>query len=298
MTWTAIALVLFSALLHAGWNLLGKRQSPSLAFFLLAMLAAGIAGLPLLLLQTDWLRLPAIFWWLLLGSGLFQALYMAGLAWAYARGHVSMLYPLARALPVLLVPLFSLLWLGGVAVSPLALAGMLVVFLSTLLMPLHYLRQWHWSVYLTPALGFIVLAALGTTGYTLVDKAAIDVMGAEGYGALQAGLHYMLLQAWAAALWMLPMALVLPAERRALRVLGHGRWWPFVSAGLMIVGTYGLVLIAMSFTREVSYLMALRQASIPIGMLAGIWLLREPLYRVRLLGLGLMLTGLGMVMLF
>lgn len=298
MTWTAIALVLLSTVLHAGWNLLGKRQSPSLAFFLLAMLAAGVAGLPLLLTQRDWLALPLAFWWLLLASGFCQALYMAGLAWAYARGPVSMLYPLARALPVLLVPLASLLIMGGVAVSLPGLLGMLVVFLSTLLMPLHYLRQWHWSVYLTPALGFIVLAALGTTGYTLVDKAAIDAMGSAGYGPLRAGLHYMLLQAWAAALWMLPAALALSTERHALQQLWRGRWWPFISAGLMIAGTYGLVLVAMSFTREVSYLMALRQASIPIGMLAGIWLLREPLYRVRLLGLVLMLTGLALVMLF
>ncbi|WP_268746507.1 hypothetical protein [Nitrincola sp. A-D6] len=33
---------------------------------------------------------------------------MAGLAWAYARGEISVLYPLARALPVLLVPVSAL----------------------------------------------------------------------------------------------------------------------------------------------------------------------------------------------
>ena len=34
MTWAALILVLISAGMHAGWNLLGKRERPSAAFFL------------------------------------------------------------------------------------------------------------------------------------------------------------------------------------------------------------------------------------------------------------------------
>ncbi|MGJ7456635.1 hypothetical protein [Halomonas sp. RA08-2] len=45
------------------------------------------------------------FWGWLAASGVCEMLYMGGLAWAYARGEVSLLYPVARALPVVLVAL-------------------------------------------------------------------------------------------------------------------------------------------------------------------------------------------------
>jgi len=58
---------------------------------------------PLLLALT-----PPIWAWLLL-SGLFQALYIWGLAEAYRRGELSTLYPLIRSSPLILLLLGSLL---------------------------------------------------------------------------------------------------------------------------------------------------------------------------------------------
>ncbi|WP_235263402.1 hypothetical protein [Nitrincola sp. A-D6] len=68
----ALVLVLISACMHAGWNLLGKKQVPSLAFFSLAMLGGAVVFTPLLLVGRDWVELGADFWWLLLLSGGFQ----------------------------------------------------------------------------------------------------------------------------------------------------------------------------------------------------------------------------------
>ena len=36
---TAVILIIISAFFHAGWNIAGKRQHPSAAFFLLASLS-------------------------------------------------------------------------------------------------------------------------------------------------------------------------------------------------------------------------------------------------------------------
>ncbi len=99
MTPTAIGLILVSALLHAGWNLIGKRTAQTVRFYAWAMGLGMLVFSPLLLTWTDISRLPADFWYLLLASGLCQTLYMTGLAKAYGRGNLNIVYPLARALP-------------------------------------------------------------------------------------------------------------------------------------------------------------------------------------------------------
>lgn len=291
----ALTLVLVSACLHAGWNLLGKKQVPSLAFFALAMLGGALVFLPLLFINSVWLSLDAGFWQLLVLSGIFQTLYMAGLAWAYARGEISVLYPLARALPVILVPVVAWLLWQHWWLSAVDILGMCLIALAGFMLPLVRLGAFNLAVYLTPALAFMLLAALGTVGYSLTDKAAIDLMQQQGISAMQAGLQYMVLQAWVAVMWMFPLIAILPSERTALRVLLTGKVRVWLIAGIMVLSTYGLVLIAMAYTEDVSYIVALRQASIPIGALLGVFWLKETLSSFRWFALSLMMLGLMLV---
>ena len=68
-----------------------------------------------------------------------------------------------------------------------------------------------------------------------------------------------------------------------------------MGAGVVIVVTYSLVLAAMEFVTNVSYVVAFRQVSIPIGVLLGVTLLREKVRAPRWLGVAVMLTGLILV---
>lgn len=120
-------------------------------------------------------------------------------------------------------------------------------------------------------------------------------MRADGLSATLAGLQYMVLQAWMAVLWMFPVVALMPRERAAARVLLQGPTRIWVLAGLMVLSTYGLVLIAMAYTEDVSYLVALRQASIPLGALLGVFWLKETLSGFRWFSLALMMTGLVLV---
>ncbi|MFN3881663.1 MAG: drug/metabolite transporter [Nitrincola lacisaponensis] len=295
MSSLALVLVLISACLHAGWNLLGKKQVPSLAFFTLAMLGGALLFMPVLGLSNQWMQLPGAFWWLLILSGAFQGIYMAGLAWAYARGEISVLYPLARALPVLLVPVAGWFIWQHWLLNAQDILGMVLIALAGFMLPLIRPSAFSLSIYWTPALGFMLLAALGTVGYSLTDKAAIDLMRQQGFSAMLAGMQFMVLQAWAALVWMLPVIACLPSERQALRHLLSGPARVWILAGAMILTTYGLVLIAMAYTEDVSYLVALRQASIPIGALLGVFWLKETLSAFRWLALTVMMTGLVLV---
>ncbi|MFB9885480.1 hypothetical protein [Balneatrix alpica] len=286
-----LSLILISTLLHASWNLIGKKHGQSLHFYAELMLAGMLLYSPVLIWhwQAIW-QLPAPFWGWLAASGLFQVMYLAGLAYAYRGGNLSLVYPLARALPVLLVPLLVwLLWAppqlsGGDGV------GMLLIFLGALALPLQRWRQWHWRDYATPAVAWIGLAALGTAGYSLTDSAAIKLMVAQGMSPLAAGSCFVVLQAASCLLWMAPwLKRVTPAAASppayGMAALG----------GLFIIGTYLLVLVSMGMVEEVSYVVALRQVSIPIGVLIGVCWLGERLSLPRMQGLLLMLMGLLLV---
>ncbi|WP_445010827.1 drug/metabolite transporter [Vreelandella stevensii] len=295
MSPTALALVLVSVCMHAGWNVLGKRNAPSLGSFALAYGAGGVALLPLLVLGPSLTALPGAFWGWLVLSGLCQMLYMGGLAWAYARGEVSVLYPIARALPVVMVPLVSIAWLGSRGLGFWDGVGMLLIMLGALGLPLSRPEARRLASYLSPAMGFALLAAVGTVGYSLIDKQALGVMQGAGHSSLTAGAVFMVLQALMTLLWALPLLVVLPAERRRLPALRQQGLTMLVATGLMMTCTYGLVLMAMALTDEVSYVVALRQLSIPVGVLMGVLWLKEPASSAKTLSTLVMLLGLLIV---
>lgn len=295
MSPAALALVLFSVCMHAGWNVLGKRNAPSLAFFALAYGAGGVLLLPLVWLGPSLAALPNTFWGWLALSGLCQMLYMGGLAWAYARGEVSVLYPIARALPVVLVPLVSIALLGNRALDVGDGIGMALVVAGALCLPLSHPEARRLATYLTPAMGFALLAAAGTVGYSLIDKQALALMQLAGHSSLTAGAVFMVLQAVMTLTWAIPLLMLLPTERRRLPAIRQQGLVMLVVTGLMMTCTYGLVLMALALTDEVSYVVALRQLSIPVGVLMGVLWLKEPASMAKAAGTLIMLSGLLLV---
>lgn len=300
MTSTAIMLVLFSALVHALWNTFGKKVSPTLGFFSLAYVT-GIA--PLTPWALDFIRqspdallriMP-----LLLCSGFFQALYSSALASAYASGQLSVAYPLARALPVLMVALIS----GVVGISTLnsviAWCGAVLLILGAVLLPISSWAQWHWRHYLQRSTLFALLAALATTGYSLSDKLALNqLQQSTMLPSLEVAVVYIWLQGIAACLFLFPPQLSITSYRHALIRLIRQQSIALCTTGLMITLTYVLILWAMQISENLSYVVALRQISIPIGALLGIWVFKERLSRLQVVALLLLCCGLVLIALY
>ncbi|MDI4638498.1 MULTISPECIES: EamA family transporter [Halomonadaceae] len=295
MSALALSLVLLSVCLHAGWNLLGKGRAPSLAFFVLAMGCGALMLSPILWMGPSPAALPPAFWGWLVASGLCQMLYMGGLAWAYARGEISVLYPIARALPVVLVPLVSVGVLGSRALTSLDMLGMGLILIGALCLPLTSQQALSPSTYLTAAFGYALLAAVATAGYSLIDNQALLLMVQSGHSSFLAGGHFMVLQALATCAWGIPTVLLLRVERRHLPSLWRQERIAIPLTGIMVLSTYGLVLVAMALTEEVSLVVAMRQLSIPLGVLLGVWWLRERAAPAKWLGTALMLAGLWVV---
>jgi len=301
MTSVAIILVTISAFAHAFWNLLGKRQNPSTAFFFVASAFAAICLSPLLIVYRDtFAAIPGRVWlWLGLTS-IFEAIYYIGLAGAYRHGDMSVAYPLARALPVILVALLSATLGLGKPLSLVGVAGILLVAIGCLILPLRSLRQIQLDKSLTACCLLAGLAALGSTGYTLVDNQALfDLRSASGIGLsqIEIAFFYLALGSITISIAMGVTILLSASERAELtKAWRVGKGIAFVT-GLLIVGTYGLVLAAMEYATNVSYIAAFRQVSIPLGAVLGILVQKEPAYPPKLASIGIIFAGLVLIML-
>jgi drug/metabolite transporter (DMT)-like permease len=304
MTWMAAQLIIASAFMHALWNLVSKRRDPSLAFFFIAASSAALVVSPMLV--ANWRSLPLLppLTWMLIGAtGVAQAVYFSGLAGAYRHGDMSLAYPLARALPVLAVAAISILLGRGAEIGPIGLTGMVLITAGCIILPLPHFRRLKLDDYANGVYLLAIVAAVGTTAYTLIDDAALRQMRTVADLPLtttQITLLFIALQALSTTIMLGLVVLVRSSERQRLLKLAHNRR-SLVSGmltGIFIMATYGLVLASMAYVRDVSYVAAFRQLSIPIGAVLGLTLQREARYRPKLVGIvvisvGLILVGVG-----
>jgi len=301
MSTIAILLVTISAVVHAFWNLLGKRQNPSSAFFFIASVFAALCFIPLLFVyRATFASIPGRVWlWVGLTS-IFETVYYVGLAGAYRRGDLSVTYPLVRALPVVLVAILTTALSLGKPLSLAGAVGILLVALGCLVLPLSNLRQFHLDKSLVACYLLAGMAAIGTTGYTLVDNQALmDLQAAPGIGLsrIEIAFFYLALCSLTITLVMGLYILFSRSERAELtKTWRTGKGMAFIT-GLLIVGTYGLVLAAMEYAENVSYVAAFRQLSIPLGAVLGILVQHEPSYPTKIVSIGIIFVGILLIML-
>lgn len=302
LTPTAILLLLTSAVTHAGWNLLSKRQHPSSVFFLAASAFGFLLLSPTLLLFGKALKFFPVEAWVLLGlTGIFQALYYAALAGAYRKGDLSIAYPLARSMPVLAVTLITSLLGRGDQLSGLYIAGIFLIIAGCFMIPMKRFSEIKLKNYWTATFLLAMVAALGTAGYSIIDDEALRnirtaTMG--NYSTIQVTLLYACLEGLVSTIWLGAFILLRKSSRTEFKDLGQDY---FINALLMGIGiqlAYSLVLVAMAFARNVGYIVAFRQVSILIGATFGVVLLKEKFYTPKFMGIlvaftGLVLVGLG-----
>lgn len=295
MTLAAFLLIFLSSFLHVTWNFLSKSTRPSLAFYLLMSSTAALIWSPFLFLGGIPFRaLPASFYLFLFGSVLAEVVYVAGLAYAYRGGDISLVYPITRALPVLLVALLSSVFSLGRQLSVSALAGMLLISAGCLLMPMRDFRSFRIGSIRRSLLFYILLGSLGTTFYTLFDSSALKIIAeVVGERTIPQALCYLFLVEFGMVLGEIVLVLSIPGELDNLRAL-RGRCYVPMLAGCCSSSAYGLVLLAMTQVDNVAYTLAFRQIGLPMGFLAGVFILKEPGTMPKFVGLILICVGLLM----
>ncbi|MFC1526634.1 EamA family transporter, partial [Candidatus Latescibacterota bacterium] len=159
MSVLALALVLGSAILHAGWNYVGKKSTPTSSFFLVANFSGFIVLGPLLALHADAVRSwPEQVWGWLVLTGFFQAVYCGALARAYRAGDMSVAYPLARSSPILVVMATTFLLGRGDQLSAWCALGAVLIVAGCVLVPMGRFTDLRLTNYLNTSCLFALLA--------------------------------------------------------------------------------------------------------------------------------------------
>ena len=263
----AIALIILSTFMHASWNLLAYQKTSKAFFFRRMLIVIALIGLvPGVLSEISAHSLTATAWLCVVGSGFFCGIYFFYLALAYESSDFTVVYPVARALPVFLVAIGDVL--RGRYPTALGWVGMMLVISGCLLAPLYSFKDYSFRLYFRHATLWMLLAALGTVGYTLLDKIASEVVQQGPATAARYGYVFFLIA-------FITYSILLKVKKFEQKDEKLSDWvLPFIAACLMF-GAYWMVLWAYQLSRFAGYVVAFRQFSIIIGIILGIIIFKE-----------------------
>jgi len=287
MSSLAFSLIIFSALMHALWNLLVKRSQDKTVFIWWMFV---VSGTLLNLLVWFYFRpLPPLHLEVLLlaaAGGACFVLYHLFNGVAYHSGDLSLAYPLSQT-SMIYVPLWGT-WLLGEQVTSLGSAGIGLILLGAYCIQLRSLRS---SEVLRPfrSLGERPVRAALAAGLIYSVGAVIDKTGVTIYPPLQ-------------FTWLLVMSMFTIMTLNLLRPRFRGRIlqeWRVsrrlillsgpVMMGSFLTFRYGLQLA------PVSYAVPVRQVSLLIGVLIGALFLGESYGRIRFVSALLVMAGAIMI---
>jgi len=260
-----VVLVLAAAVLHATWNAIAHSAEDRLVGFALISTSTLVLGAVLVLVgrPVGW-----HYFWLAALSAALHVAYLLLLMASYQVADLSRAYPLSRGTGVALVALASValprspLGPDVVVGTALVVAGLVGVTLA--------------GPALTRADGWGIATALGTgvaiAGYTIVDGLAVS----GGAPVVAYAGWLMFLQSW-----VVPLYAVLK-RRRALLDVSRRQVVMGLTGGAVSLLAYGLVLLAQT-SGALAAIAALRELSIGLGVLIGVFVLHEQSARKRLL---------------
>lgn len=274
MPLTPFLIVLLSTFMHAGWNLLARRERGRDIFMPLLLMVGGVGLLPALLTEGQGHPILPLVGFHLLVTSFFQATYYLGLFKGYRSGDFTVVYPVARSLPVLVLALVDVA--RGDPPSPVGWLGMGLIIIGCVLAPLESWRGFTVARYWNKTMIWIGVTAAGMVGYTLVDRAAAALLHPGVDSALRYGLWEAIGSAGA---YFLLLKLL---RQPTIQIEGKAAWGRVAIAGAFMFGAYSLVLWAYQMPVPVSYIVALRQFSIVLGVILGTILFREPAPRWRI----------------
>ena len=285
-----IILVIFSTFMHAAWNLLLRYRGGTQACFWRMQSSIVLLGaVPAFISLITYPSLSNIAILCLLGSGACCGIYYFCLARGYESGDFTTVYPASRALPVLLIGVGDTI--RGRPPSLLGWLGMIFVAIGCLLVPLNSISDLRFRHYLRPVSGWILLTAMGTVGYSLLDKIGTEAIPRGPREAAVYCYFYQLVALMSS--YVLRMLVSQPA--------GHTQnvgWFIPTSAGILCFLAYWLVLWAYQMVARASYVVAFRQFSIVIGVLIAFVLFNESGKGIRFAGAIAITVGLLLLKIF
>jgi len=272
---SAILLVLVSAAMHAFRSLFNKKALDKQAFVWWYEVLGIIFFTPLflftLLHEGTNIHISISFIFL---SGFVHFIYWYFLTKALEKGDLSLIYPIMRSSPALVL-IFSIIILGE-NVSALGVAGILLVAIGVYIINMESLvffelfRPFR-AMTRDRAIQFAFLTLFSVAGYTLVDKLAVSQMHPVVFAYIYPWISLSLFSSY---IFKVKPNDVLKKE------------WRTHKGSILICGVlsiFGYFLILVAFTMErMSYVAGLRQLSIVFAVLLGGQILKEKNKRIRI----------------
>jgi len=272
-----IGLALTAAVLHAAWNAILKGSENTFVFTARAVSSSAVLLTPVVAIAWAALGRPGLpprGLGLALLSGALEVAYFVFLSWAYARGELSVVYPIARGTAPVLATLIGLLLLGE-RVGGLQLGGIACLLLGI------------WAVRRPAQAGRALVPAL-LTGMTIAAYSAVDRVGVR----LGPAWLYLWVLWVVTAAGLLPIALARVGGRALLMT---SDWARAASVGLLITLAYLLVLLAYRLA-PLSIVAPLRESAVVLVAGWGVFRLRERQgARLKLAGAAAILAGVALI---
>jgi drug/metabolite transporter (DMT)-like permease len=283
----ALILVLLSAVSHVTWNILAKRAINQEVFIWWVLISISVLLLPLAAVLI-W-RYPILYpgWWFILGTAVLHSFYFVFLGRSYLHADFSLVYPIARGTGPLLVPIIGVLMLKEV-LTPLAIVGIIAVVLGifTVYWWGHFMQVFRDPLRLFQEAGarYALLTGVIIAAYSVWDKMGVRYVNP---------FLYMYFLALGSTLFLTPYIWRIHCIK-TIRIEMKMKMGSIIISGLLMFLAYGLILVALQFSR-VSYIAPAREVGIVLGVLLGILLLREPFGKGRVLGSCLIVVGLVLI---
>jgi drug/metabolite transporter (DMT)-like permease len=273
MQWSVVFLILFAAVLHAGWNALVKSESSNSANTALLVAGSAIIGVVFL----PFVPLPLRSSWPYLGASVvIHILYFTLLLLAYKKGDMSLVYPLMRGLPPVLTAAAAFILLNE-TFSWRGWLGIMMVSSGALLLTADF--RFSKGFQLAPV-ALALLNAVVIVVYTLVDAQGARLSGnAFSYTG------------WMLFLLALFFFILIPAIEGHQVFYSMARdWKKNIIGGACTFASYGIALWAMTVA-PVALVAALRETSILFGMILSVFILKERITWIRGLSIIFIVAG-------
>jgi drug/metabolite transporter (DMT)-like permease len=273
--------------MHAGWNVLARIEKNEHVFIRNILIITFVVGfVPSIVAEIVFGHFSPRIWLCVSASGTCCGIYYFALARGYHHGDFTTVYPMSRAIPVILVVIFDIF--RDRLPTPLGYFGLVLVVIGCLFAPLQSLREMKYTHYINRTGMWILITAVGTAGYTMLDKLASETIM---HSPLSAARYCYYFFAISGVVYVLLLN-CFGCPRKAGAEVG----WKIPSiAALLNFGSYWLVVWAYQLSVSAGYVVAFRQFSIIVGVVLAIYLFREKGARLRLIGASIICAGLFMI---
>ena len=270
-----ILAALGSALLHATWNAAVKSTGQHTAVMTGQMLVAGLVGLPVLFF-VDFLRWESLVW--IAASALFNVMGIKAILRAYDHGEFGLVYPMSRAIMIMLVvPLSTLLAHERLSTGAMLGIALIITALALLALSARHGQNLSRQVLIWTGVGGVLSACS-----VLIDANGIRQSGSPfAYGCLTA-IFNAANMAW--------QQRRLPGLVATIRRHAHVTLW----TGVLSMVSYLLIVWVFS-KAAIAGAAALRDTSSVFAVLIAMVFMKEAISRIKLLAVALAIAAIPLM---